>query len=157
MCYSSLSGQSGVMCERACDCISIPDLASEMNWLGKVKSYSSGFWRTSTCEYVYDFDNLKITIHKKSAAAEANQKLANEYQELIRRGAENMFYTEDETGEGYQTIYGHGHDDQNRHLILLRRRFDNKKELILRLFTKEEDHKVIRHRLQKLMARLTSC
>ena len=154
---NAVSAQNGLMCERACECISIPDLASEMKWTGQVKSYSSGFWRTSTCEYVYEFENLKITINKQSSAAEANQKLTKEYKELIRRGAENMFYTEDETGEGYQTIFGHGHDAQNRHLILLRRRFGDQKELVLRLLTKEESHKVIRDRLRELMSRLTAC
>lgn len=143
--------QAQLACDKACDCIDVPELASLMDWQGRVKSYPGGFWKISSCEYQYKFDILKISIKTLSKKSIEKGYLSTQYRTLLKNGDGGVHYTNEINTDSGQTIYGHGHDEQNRHTNILRRRFGEEKEVTIRFFTKEEDHKLIKRKLNDLM------
>ena len=137
----------------ACVALPLDSIVKVMNWdIKKVEKSSSGFWGSSVCYLEHSIDNMMVRLAWQSKKATRDKRLEVEYEDLLTKGENGFFYRELENDEGIQVIYGHGHDNYGKHVVLIRKRFGNNSEATIELKTPAQDHKVLREKLTRLIS-----
>jgi hypothetical protein len=137
----------------ACVALPLDSIVKVMNWdMQRVEKSSSGFWGSSMCYLEHSIENMMVRLSWPSKRAIRDKQLEVEYEAVLTKGEKGLFYRELENDGDIQVIYGHGHDNYGKHIVLVRKRYGNSAEAMIELKTPAQDHKKLRKRLTRLMA-----